>query len=327
MFEICGFKVEKGTKAHLNMEYTKDIAGDPIGMPFTVINGVEEGPVLLLDGCVHGDEPEGPLAIINIINQVDPQKLRGTIIAIPAINSLALASGKRGNPRDEHNYDLNRIYPGKPDQFVTGRLAYKHFTEILQKANMEISVHGGGNHSFMIPAIFNNGSPESLELVKAMGPDWSISMKNLGTASPQGQARPFGIASINAEIGGTSGAHPDLLKKNVDTLLRAFYNVMYHYKMLEGTPEYRDHWYVGHQDTVYAEADGMLLPGAFEWKLGQMVKKGEPLLKLVNLRGETVQIAEAPSDGIPFGLHTYPSVCTGEWMVFLANVERVEELV
>jgi methylmalonyl-CoA/ethylmalonyl-CoA epimerase len=35
--------------------------GTPLEIPVVVINGAKPGPVLWVDGAIHGDEPEGPL--------------------------------------------------------------------------------------------------------------------------------------------------------------------------------------------------------------------------------------------------------------------------
>lgn len=320
MFEICNTQVEPCTKKEFTLEVCKTMDGQAMTIPFTVINGTEPGPVLLLDGCVHGDEPEGAMAILRMINELDPSKIKGTVIAVPAVNVSALAQSKRGNARDEHNYDMNRIYPGNPNTFLTGRVAYKHFTEILQKATLEISIHGGGNHSFMCPAIFNSGIQESVELAKAMGEDWKIIMTSLGDASPAGQGKKIGIPGITVEIGGASGTIPEVYDQTVKTLMKGFYNVMYTYGMMEGTATKCDKWWFGHQETVYVESDGLLNP-IYGSTLGKMLQPGDPIAQVVNLRGEVVQEAVAPCVGIPFGVHSYPSVITGDWFVFFAAGE------
>ena len=325
MFSICGVTAQAGEKKSGSLEICSYIDGQSMVMPFTVVHGSEDGPVLLLDGCIHGDEPEGTVAILRLINEIDPKKLKGTILAVPAVNARALINGKRGNPRDEHTYDLNRIYPGSPDQFITGRLANLHFNEFLKRADLEISLHGGGNHSFMCPAIFNSGIPESLELAKAMGEDWGIVMTSLGEASPPGQGKKIGVAGITAEIGGTSGAVPELFNRSVETLVKAFYNVLRHYKMIDGEAKYRSSWWFGHQETVYASNDGLIDP-VYESTLGKMLQPGEPILRTVDLFGNTVQEVTAPCEGIPSGIHSYPSVRAGDWMLFFAAGKMVTDL-
>lgn len=321
MITVDGVEVRNGEKKSLEFEVCKQLDGRPMIVPYTVICGAEDGPVLLLDGCVHGDEPEGAIAIIRLMNELDPAKLKGTVICCPAVNVEGLAAMRRGNPRDELSYDMNRIYPGVPKGgFLTQRVANRHYQTLLKVCDLEINLHGGGNHSFMTPTIFNSGIPESMELAKAMGEDWKIINTSLGDASPTGQARMLGKGAITAEIGGTCGTIPELLSQTIATIMKAFYNVMYYYGMLEGTPTRCKRWWVGHQETIFAEASGLINP-VYDWTLGKMLQPGDPIAQLVNLRGEVVQEAVAPCVGIPFGIHTYPSVTTGDWMCFFGAGE------
>ncbi len=41
------------------------------------VNGARPGPVLLVTGGVHGDEPEGPVAIQELFDQIEPEALTG----------------------------------------------------------------------------------------------------------------------------------------------------------------------------------------------------------------------------------------------------------
>lgn len=325
-FEICGATVRPGTKENLRLTVSRRMDGQENFIPLIVINGRGEGPTLLLDGCVHGDEPEGALAILRLVKQIDPEKLRGVILAVPAVNAEALMQMRRGNPRDEHSYDLNRNYPGMEGRFLTEGLAHKHFTELLSRADLEISIHGGGNHSYMVPLAFKGGlnkaeGPETKELARALGPDWPIILHSLGNNSSEYEGKKQG--SITVEIGGTSGAVPWLFDGNIRTLLRAFYNVLYHYDMLDGQAVYAPERYIGHQVALFASTAGLLDP-VYESPIGKKIAKGTPLLRLVDLYGEIVQEAVAPCDCIPFGLRTYPSVDTGDWLGFLAEIETTE---
>lgn len=324
-FEIGGISVQPGTKAKGMVPITTTMDGQIMGIPFMVVNGVEEGPVLLLDGCVHGDEPEGPLAIIRTIEKLDATKLRGTVVAVPVVNLRAFEAMRRGNPRDELSYDMNRIYPGKKEGHLTERLSWIHYNEFLLKADLELAIHGGGNHSFMCPAIFHAGTEGCLELAKAMGPDWTIVMKSLGNSSPMGAGKEKGIHGLTVEIGGTCGTLAQQFDSSIKVLEKAFLNVMKHYKMIEGKAEYADHWYVGKQDTVFTEADGLIDPTIVS-TLGTYITKDTPIVRTINVYGEEVQLAKAPCDGIPFGIRTYPSTTTGDWMVFFGNVKKVDKL-
>ena len=66
----------------------------------TVINGADDGPVLWLNAGIHGDEPQGALAVILMIRELDPQVLKGAVVCVPAMNVPAFEASKRGNPLD-----------------------------------------------------------------------------------------------------------------------------------------------------------------------------------------------------------------------------------
>ena len=53
------------------------------------------GPVVLIVGGTHGDEFEGPAAIMRLINLLDPSMLNGQIIAMQGLNAPAFQSSER----------------------------------------------------------------------------------------------------------------------------------------------------------------------------------------------------------------------------------------
>ena len=73
-----------------------DMAGRPYAMPIIVVRGVEDGPCVWINGATHGDEPEGAFSIFLALKQIDPQQLRGTVVAVPAMNVNAFTAGTRG---------------------------------------------------------------------------------------------------------------------------------------------------------------------------------------------------------------------------------------
>lgn len=118
-----------------------DMAGRPYAMPIIVVRGVEEGPCVWINGATHGDEPEGAFSIFLALKQIDPQKLRGTVVAVPAMNVNAFTAGMRGDPLDTFSYDMNRIYPGKADGYPTERIAFAHWLAMKETCDLQIAVH------------------------------------------------------------------------------------------------------------------------------------------------------------------------------------------
>lgn len=60
-----------------------------------------------------------------LLKNIDPRKLRGTVVLVPALNVEAFAAGKRGDPLDTFTYDMNRAYPGKSEGYPTERVAWR----------------------------------------------------------------------------------------------------------------------------------------------------------------------------------------------------------
>ena len=82
-------------------------------LPLTVIVGpsAESGKGLVAFGSTHGNEYEGPVAIKNLMREVDTADVIGRIIFIPVLNVAAFRSGARESV-DDDGLNLNRAFVG-----------------------------------------------------------------------------------------------------------------------------------------------------------------------------------------------------------------------
>lgn len=299
------------------------VPGDPKSdIPVVVLNGADDGPLLWINGAIHGDEPEGPLAVFRLLAGLHPPQMRGAVVGVPVINVGAFEACQRGNPADLFTYDMNRIYPGRPDGHLTERVAHAHYTAMLGCAGLEVSIHSGGAHSYLAYAVFYNGTAEGLELAKAMGPEWDLLLESFSDrGSPMAMLKQHGKPGITVELGGLCDTFPSRLAANGEALERALLNIMRHYGMIDGTPTYASRWMVGQQKTV------LLAPTAGFWLaepevLRQHVAQDTLLARIYTLHGEVAAEIRAPYDGIPFGMRTNPSVQLGDWCIFYGVVEE-----
>ena len=100
--------------------------GTRLEIPVVIVNGAKPGPCFWVNGAIHGDEPEGPLACQIALAEVDPAQLAGTLVMCPVLNVPAFEAAQRGNPLDTVSYDMNRIYPGKATGYLSDRIAAAH---------------------------------------------------------------------------------------------------------------------------------------------------------------------------------------------------------
>jgi predicted deacylase len=296
------------------------VDGTELGIPVLLVCGKADGPVLLIDGGIHGDEHEGAYAISALVKELDPNRLRGVVIAVPVINVAAFQAMQRGNPRDNHSHDLNRFYPGRANGYLTERIAHVHNSIIGSVADVEIAIHSGGNICYLAESIFTpTGDEKSLELAKAMGPGWEIVLdapRSVG--SPMAAMADRGKPSITVELGGSAATMPGDLLKNVEILKKALINVCRHYDMLEGEAEYARGYWRGKQRVVQASASGILEPNP-DLPLKQSMNRGDLLMRINDLFGNPLEDLRAPCDGTLFGFRTYPSVFAGDWVLFCGD--------
>ena len=78
------FDVDGVHHGHLRLPYSRDdSAWGSVMIPVTVVrNG--SGPTALLTGANHGDEYEGPIALLDLALNISPEDVSGRIIMVPA---------------------------------------------------------------------------------------------------------------------------------------------------------------------------------------------------------------------------------------------------
>ncbi len=310
-----------GTVARGTIPVTALAGGTKLEIPLVVINGTKPGPVLWVDGAIHGDEPEGPLCCQLLLREVSPADLSGTLVLVPVMNVPAFEAACRGNPLDTFSHDMNRIYPGRADGYLTERVAHAHAAVMTAVADMELSIHSGGAHSFLAPAMFTDERPESVELGTAMGPGWGCMMSSPNPkGNPMAAMAAAGKIGITVEHGGRSATGPGTFARVGRVLADAIVNVLRHYKMLPGEPHYATDRTKGSQQALLAPVSGLFLPDPAIKFLSPM-KKDALIARIVDLFGDELAVLRAPADGMIFGLRALPNVTTGDWCCFFNKVE------
>ena len=88
-------------------------------------------------------------------------------VAVPAMNVNAFTAGMRGDPLDTFSYDMNRIYPGRPDGFPTERIAHAHSIAMVETADLEMTI--------LVPSAAAAQARAAIEAVLPISDGWEPS--------------------------------------------------------------------------------------------------------------------------------------------------------
>src|SRR5256884_2729758 len=111
-------------------------------VPPTIVRGREPGPTLALIAGTHGDEVAPVIALQRVRRELDPARLRGTVLLVHVANLPSfLRRTVYYSPIDGKN--LNRVYPGKRDGTVSERIADAITREIIERADYLVDIHAG----------------------------------------------------------------------------------------------------------------------------------------------------------------------------------------
>ena len=279
--------------------------------------GVHDGPTLLLNAAVHGNEVVGVEVLRTIVDRIDPGALSGNLIAVPIVNPMAFNSGQRWDPYD--NLDMNRIFPGDPDGTMTERIAHRFFTVFAKNADYILDLHSAEFPDELIPHIrirVDSPSKKYLNLVASTGINavWvGPSLKGM----LQTEAYREGIPTSTIEI----GAAGIITGTNVDIGTNAVMNAMHVLGMIEGEANIPDHQIIlaSNESWVRSPIGGIFKPII---RLGQFVRAGDNIGDIIDPTSYETHDLIAPFPGIVTGMTHQPIVRSGTRLCMLVDFDR-----
>ncbi len=255
-----------------------------IPIPIVVLkNGT--GPTALLVSGTHGDEYEGQVALCNLVKSLDPARIHGRVIILPAANFPAAMAGRRTSPIDEGN--LNRLFPGDPDGTITEQIAYHIEHELVPMADLVCDLHSGGSSLMYVPsALFGGWQRDGSTAARRRGAEGVRLADRLCRGDQPGRQRTLsggaarhGIVCLGTEAGGSGHVTRAALRM----VERGVVNVLVHLGILPGedriAPDEPTRFLeVGGPDYfVYAPENGLFEPLV---ELGEMVRAGQPAARI-----------------------------------------------
>ncbi|MBL8710500.1 MAG: N(2)-acetyl-L-2,4-diaminobutanoate deacetylase DoeB [Rhodospirillaceae bacterium] len=301
-----------------------DSAWGAIMIPITVArNG--DGPTALLTGANHGDEYEGPVALMDLAASIDPAQISGRVIVVPAMNYPAFRSATRTSPIDRGN--LNRLFPGRPDGTVTEKIADYFQRTLLPMADLVLDIHAGGKTLDFLPFCCAHRLPDAKQeaacvaAMRAFNAPYSMMLLEIDNAGMYDTAaEAMGRTFISTELGGGGTA----TARSIAIARRGVANVLRHAGILGGGIERGRTIQLdmpsGDCFTV-SEVDGLVEPCL---DLGETVRAGAAIARVWPLDRTGMRPVEyrASLDGVLAGRHFPGLVKAGDCLAVTASVLR-----
>ena len=312
--------LEDGKIHKLWLDLGQDAFSNPIKIPVLIAKGPSEGPVLGLTAALHGNELSGIPIIQKIFDELDVFNLKGTLIAIPGLNPVAIFNDQR---RFIDQEDLNRNFPGKENGNRSQQMAYQIDQKIISLFDFHVDMHTasfGRINSMYARADMDNDTLATM--AKLQAPDIILSNKgkpSFGAGSSitmRASAISKGTHSITVEYGNPQVYQPEMIARGKTGIL----NLMHWLKMTESKVAIvetkvvctKSYW-------IYTDKGGFL---EIPVELNQKVTQGDLIGRLKNPFGDVIIEYVAPEDGIVIGKSTNPINMSGGRIIHLGIIKK-----
>ncbi len=310
--EIAAEKIAPGKRHHIELPVARLPTQTMLSLPITVVNGLESGPRLWLSAAIHGDEINGVEIIRQVLEAIDPKKLRGTLIAVPIVNVFGFIEQSRYLP---DRRDLNRCFPGSASGSLAARLAHLFMSEIVSNSTHGIDLHTGAIHRTNLPQIRANlKDEETYNCAKAFGAPIMVHSSTRDGSLRQA-ATTRGIPVLLYEAGEALRFDRFAIKVGVEGILRVMEGLNMYALPFSSTPVIPVE--VSQTKWVRASRSGLF---RIKVSLGETVEKKQVLGIISDAMGETNIKVRSSIRGIAIGYTQNPLVNQGDAIVHLATV-------
>lgn len=312
MIEIAKEIIAPGQLRRFELPVSRLATQTLVSLPITVVNGIEPGSTLWLSAAIHGDELNGVEIIAQILGRIDPQKLKGTIIAVSIVNVFGFIEQSRYLP---DRRDLNRSFPGSKNGSLASRLANLFMGEIVERSDYGIDLHTAAVHRINLPQIRANLEDETTyHCAKAFGAPLMMHSTTKDGSLRQAATKK-GIPVLLYEAGEALRFDPFAIKVGVSGIL----GVMKHLDM------YQDEFVPSIGDSLRAKRSKWIRAscgGIFHLlvNLGDRVTRKQELGYITNAFGEKRVPIRTKIEGIVISHIQNPLVNQGDGIVHLAII-------
>ena len=299
-----------------------DHAYSTIPVPLAVVAG-HDGPTALLVAGTHGDEWEGQLIVRNLLRSLDPDRLHGRLVLLPAFNLPAVRAARRCSPIDGEN--MNRAFPGDPEAGPTRMLAHYVESTVLPRCDYAMDLHSGGSASDYLPCAFLRIDDDRRRTEEKVTAATVLGLPHAFVVPAAGEARTLSAAAdrqgtimVATELGGGGRVDAGILAQATT----AVHRLLVHWGLLAGDgglawdPASTDDrgtrfLRLGGSSAAVVTTAGLLEPLV---RLGDRVDEGTTIARVHPLEypDRPPEEVRAPVDGVVAIVRTPPRVQAGD---------------
>ncbi len=327
MQTIFGHDVERGERSCFTVPVGELAHRAMVQIPVIVVSGKKKGPVLWVNGTVHGDELNGSYAAWELSGEIDREELAGTLVVTPVCNPIAFEC--RDKVSDIDKMDMDTAFPGDPEGLLTQRIADLIYREIKEHADALISFHTMGTSHLadpysvrkLVPGVADKVNQVSEGMQRAFGvvTNCLVDLRSDVNELPGVTSGALDITCMKDGIPafmGEMGQGGKLEEQYVQAAKRGIVNVMIYLNMVKGRavgPERRV--LITKRRFLRSRRGGMV---SMNVKSGQVVKAGESLLNL-HYYGDEIEPYPTETDCYIIGTRENPVVSAGDRVAFVGT--------
>ncbi|MDY7013062.1 MAG: succinylglutamate desuccinylase/aspartoacylase family protein [Cyanobacteriota bacterium] len=307
---IAGETIQPGQRQRLDLPVARLPTQTMLSLPVAVVNGLRPGPKLWLSAAIHGDEINGVEIIRQVLQQVEPQHLRGTLIAVPIVNVFGFIEQSRYLP---DRRDLNRCFPGSPTGSLASRLAHLFMKEIVRNSTHGIDLHTAATPRVNLPQIRANiDDEETYRCAIAFGAPVTIRATTRDGSLRQAAAQ-CQIPVLLYEAGEALRFDREAIRIGIEGILRVMAHLGMHERFDFSTPQptleiKKSKW-------IRASRSGIL---HVHVALGEKVLEKQLLGTITDAFGEKTTQVRAKFAGLVIGCVQNPLVNQGDGIFHVA---------
>ena len=306
-------KSKSGKTSRMQLAIAQLPTGTLIEVQVNVIQSKAEGPVVLVQGGLHGDEINGIEIVRRLRSMLNDQIVTGTLVLVPVLNVFGFIHFSREVPDGK---DVNRSFPGSVRGSLASRIAARYSQQLLPQIDWAVDLHTGGAQRFNYPQIrYSAGDQASAQLAADFNAPFALE-SGLIKGSFRKHLHRLKKPVIVYEAGESMRFDEHCIQTGVNGVLR----LLKKHKMLSkdiSVPKAKKKS-VLLSDSVWlrSPASGMFLPAV---ENGSWVEEGQVIGSVVNTFQTKGKEVKAPHTGPVFSVNHQAVISRGDALFHLGK--------